>query len=80
MEKIQVPAETIETLRAPVAEPASRAAQIAGIGFVLVALPDRICRAVGSFLVDPDVVRVGRAVAFAGSAQGEELKRGVQRP
>ena len=74
MEKIQVPAETIETLRAPIAEPASRAAQIAGIGFVLVALPYWLCRAVGSFLWT-DVVRVGRAVAFAGKAYGEELKR-----
>jgi hypothetical protein len=75
MEKIEVPAETIETLRAPVAAASSKAAQLAGVAFVLVALPYWVCRAIGSFLWH-DIVRLGRILAFAGKTYGEEFKRG----
>ena len=74
MEKIEVPAETTETLRAAVAAPPSKAAQIAGVAFVLVALPYWLCRAIGSFLWS-DIVRLGRMLAFAGKTYGEEYKR-----
>jgi hypothetical protein len=75
MEKIEVPAETTDTLRAPAPAPSSPAAQIAGVAFVLLALPYWMCRAVGSFLWR-DVARLGRMLAFAGKTYGEEFKRG----
>ena len=74
MEKIEVPAETNETLRAPVPQPVSTTAQIAGVALLLVALPYWICRAFLSFLWR-DMVGLGRMIAFAGKTYGAERKR-----